>query len=162
MKKLILTIICCLCTFGASLMAQDKCDNSEKYREFKEFKMKFLAQEMELKESQQERFFELYDKMICEKKAAFSKVHQLEKKLRSGKELTNAEYEQYQTLMDEARAKDLEIDKRYNAEFLKVISSKQLYKMKQAEGKFKDKIREMCGSKKSKKKGDKKKSDKKK
>ena len=36
-------------------------------REMHEFKMKFIAQEIELQESQQKRFFEVYDRMWAER-----------------------------------------------------------------------------------------------
>ena len=157
MKKFLLFILIFICSLGTSMIAQDRCNNPGKQREFKEFKMKFLAQELDLKESQQERFFELYDKMMSEKKAAFAKVHAMEKKMREGKDITDADYDRFQALMDEARAKDLEIDRRYDSEFLKVISKKQLFKMKEAEGKFRSKMHEMRGSKKSGKKHEKRK-----
>lgn len=151
MKRFLLLLVVCLCSWALSAKADNMCNSPEKQREFKEFKMKYLAQEMELKESQREKFFELYDKMNEEKRAAFAKVHKMEKKMRAEKDLTDADYEQFQALMNEARAKDLEIDKKYDAEFLKVISTKQLYKFKSAEFKFRDKMREMRDSKKSKK-----------
>lgn len=151
MKKILLLIALCLASLSVMAQGPKKPPTPEQCREFKEFKMKFLAQEMELKEDQRERFVELYDKMDAEKRQAFSKVHQMEKKMRGGKDLTDADYEQFQELMDEARAKDLAIDKKYDAEFLKFLSRKQLFKMKDAEGKFRDKMRKMKGHDKGKK-----------
>ena len=49
----------------ATVMAQDseKRSKEEIFREVQEFKIKFLAQEMDLKEDQQDRFVKLYGEM---------------------------------------------------------------------------------------------------
>ncbi|MBD5226545.1 MAG: hypothetical protein HDR95_02085 [Bacteroides sp.] len=143
MKKILLIIALCIASLSMFAQGPGKPPSPEKSREFMEFKIKYLAQEMELKADQRERFTELYEKMWGEKRQLFSKAHQMEKKLRSGKDVTDEDYDRYQDLIDETRAKDLEIDKRYDAEFLKFISKKQLFKMKDAERKFMDRMREM-------------------
>lgn len=157
MKKLILFLTLTLVTLGAMAgPTPPQRPNSEQVRELKEFKMKYLAQEMELKEEQKERFASLYDKMMTEKRRLFSKVHEMERKIRANKNASDEDYAQLSTAMNEARAKELEIDRRYDAEFAKFLTKKQMYQFKEAEGKFRDKMREMCAPNKKHKTRDKK------
>ncbi len=117
----------------------------EQEREFREFKLKYLAQEMELKDDQKDRFFELYDKMMKEKRQSFEKVHPLEKKVRSGKNVSDEDYDRLSEAMNEARRNDVAIDSKYEAEFAKFLSKKQIYKFREAEGRFRDKMKELRG-----------------
>ena len=145
MKKLLLLITLCLSAVAIYAHGPKKPPTPEQCREFREFKLKFLAQEMELKEDQRERFIEIYDKMEAEKRQVFSKVRQMEKKMRSDKDISDDEYDRFQAAMTEARERELAIDRKYDSEFLKILSRKQLFKMKEAEGKFREKMREMRG-----------------
>lgn len=144
MKKYLLLIVLCICSMAA--MGQGKkCHKPTpaQEREFREFKMKYLAQEIELREDQRERFFELYDKMMAEKRQIMCKVPEMERQLKERNNVSDEEYDKFQEVLNESRTKDLEIDKKYDAEFSKFLSKKQLFKFKQAEAHFRDKMREM-------------------
>lgn len=125
------------------VMAQTKGKSrAEMRREVREFKLKFLAQEMELKEEQQKKFFELYNQMDDEKVSLFKETRALEKKLQDGN-ATDAEYESVSKAITEAKEKDAEIDRRYDEKFSTFLSPKQIFKMKAAEDKFRNKMHEM-------------------
>ena len=105
--------------------------------------MKFLAQEMDLKDNQIEQFKELYSKMSSEKRKAFATAMKLERKLKADKEAHEADYEAAAKAMDEAKIKDHEIDKRYDDQFAKFLTAKQRFKMKSAEEAFRRKMEQM-------------------
>ena len=123
-------------------------DHRAMRKEITEFKMKFLAQEMDLKEDQQKRFFDLYSQMSDEKARLFRETRQLEKKLDSN--ASEAEYEAVSKAITAAKEKEADIDRRYDAKFSEFLSSKQIFKMKSAEEKFRQKMHEMRHKKKKK------------
>ena len=114
--------------------------------------MKFLAQEMDLKEDQKEKFVELYQKMSEERMQNFRRMRQLEDSLKE-----NASEEDYKKASEgiaDLKLADARIEKEYDAKFAKFLSQKQIYKMKEAEEKFRRKMHDMrqkrCGEKKKK------------
>lgn len=131
----------------APAFAQEKSKDPKTMRkEILEFKMKFLAQEMDLREDQQKRFFDLYTQMSNEKAKLFRETRQLEKKIDNN--ASEAEYEAVSRAITAAKEKDAEIDRRYDAKFSEFLTSKQLFKMKSAEKKFRQKMHEMRHKKK--------------
>ncbi len=125
-------------------VAQNKGKSREDIRrEVQEFKLKFLAQEMDLKEDQQKQFFEVYTRMTDERARTVSEARRLEKKLAATKDASEAEYEAVSKAITAAKEKDAEIEKRYDEKFAQFLTPKQIFKMKAAEEKFRDKIHEM-------------------
>lgn len=152
MRKLTLLL---LLVFAAVIpvCAQHKGKDRENMRkEIKEYKMKFLAQEMELKDEQQKKFFELYSQMSDERMKVMSERLKLEKKLANNKSATDEEYKEVMSSIASAKEKEAEIEKKYDEKFSQFLSQKQIFKMKAAEEKFNDRMREMH----HKKRGDKK------
>lgn len=142
MRKLLLII-------GALLMMlpvlgqhqqNDKKSRKEMHREMREFKIKFLAQEMGLTPDQTTKFSELYKKMDIERKQLFHQCRNLEKKLKESGKVSNEEYEDALKCLSEARARDLEIEKRYDAEFSKFLSARQIFKLKSSEAEFRQRM----------------------
>lgn len=152
MKKLLLFIILALTIGSFDGFAQkakpSKAEREKMWREMQEFKMKFLAQEMDLKESQQKKFFELYDQMSEEKRKVFRETKALEKKLKNNPDASDEEYSKVSEAITEAKEKDARIEREYDAKFATFLSSKQIFKMKAAEEKFRDKMRDMHKKKK--------------
>lgn len=135
-----------LCGIIAS--AQKTADGGQKWRkEFQEFKYKFLAQEMELKEEQQKRFFELYSGMESEKRKVHSEYLKARHKVRHEKNLTDADYEAATTAITEEKLKDAQIEKNYDERFKTILTPRQHFKMKEAEWKFQKKVMELRGRK---------------
>lgn len=127
-----------------SIYAQDgKKSREDMRKEIVEFKIKFLAQEINLQKDQQEKFAELYSQLSQEKKKIFSNAMKLERKLRNSADATDADYAEASKVMAEARAKDIELDKQYDKKFAAFLTSKQIFQMKSAEEKFRKKMEEM-------------------
>lgn len=144
MKKVILLLLSVVLGLLPS-MAQSK-DSRQRHPSFKqivEFKLKFLAQEMELKADQKDQFVELYTEMMNEKKKLFSEIRTLEKKLDENNSATDDDYARVSDAISNAKVRDAEIEKRYDDKFSTFLSSRQIFKMKSAEDKFRDKMNQM-------------------
>lgn len=115
----------------------------EMRRELEEFKMKFIAQEINLQSDQQKRFMELYSQMQDEKVKVFTNAIRIDYKVRKDRNATEADFEQAAKAMNEAKERDAEIDKRFDKEFSTFLSAKQIYLMKAAEEKFRRRMHEM-------------------
>lgn len=149
MKRFILLIVACVILGSASAFAQKQERDRENFlKELQEFKLKFLAQEMELREDQKKSFNELYTQMTEERKKTFDEAFALKKKLRKNKDATEADYEAAAKAMTQAKERDAAIEKKYDEKFATFLSSKQIYQMKQAEEKFRQKMEKMRKEKK--------------
>lgn len=140
-----------LSLFAIPSFAQKKGDkNSESRRkEMTEIKMKFLADEMELKDDQRKKFNELYMEMEKDRRAIFKKIKTAENNIAKNKNATEADYEKATKEINDARAEMSQIDKKYEDKFASFLSKKQLYKLKEAENKFMERLRN-CRDKKKK------------
>ncbi len=117
-----------------------KGDNGQWKKELRDFKLKFLAQEMELREDQQKQFFTLYNQMMEEKEGV---MRQARKATRNMDNATEDEYRQANETLLRAREQDLAIEKRYDEKFRTFLTQKQIFKMKDGERKFRDKLHEL-------------------
>ena len=122
---------------------QEGKSREEMRKEIQEFKIKYLAQEMELTDAQREQFAPLYDRMCTERWKLFQNARQLERKVKRNKEATEADYQAAAKAMTEAREKDADLMKSYDAQFSKFLSAKQMFKMKEAEQEFDKRMRKM-------------------
>lgn len=130
-------------------------DREAKRKEMTEFKLKFIADEMGLKDDQRKQFMEVYGQMESERRAIFHKIKTAEKQIKDNKNATEADYEKANQEITEARDRMAAIDKKYDEKFATFLSKKQIYRMKEAENKFSEKIR-LCRDKKKDGKPDKK------
>lgn len=141
---LVFVFILSLCggIFDAGIAsAQDKKPNGKMMKEIQEYKIKFLAQEMELKDNQKKEFADIYVKYDDERMKNFRDIRQLEKKLNSNSK--EQEYKEINDKLASSRLRDVELEKEYNEKFSKVLTPKQIYKMKDAEEKFRRKMMDM-------------------
>lgn len=115
---------------------------SEMHKEMREFHLKFLAQEIDLKEDQQKAFFDTYKAMMDEKRKVFHETRSLEKRLKDGN-ASEQEYESVTNALTSAKEKDAAIEKKYDEKFDKILSPKQLYQLKEAEKKWRAKMQQM-------------------
>lgn len=141
-------IVCLLSAAPAAAQRHGKKANAKMRAELREFKLKYLAQEMDLKSADQPRFIELYDKMMTEKEELYRPVWKLEKSLRKNANASDKDYETLAERKDKAKEEELKIDRKYEEQFSKFLTSKQIYKMREAEKTFNKKIREMRRKKK--------------
>lgn len=143
MKKIILLLTLLTAVLVPAFAQNRGKDRESMRREVQEYKLKFLAQEMDLKEDQQKRFFDLYKQMTAEKVRVFKETKALEKRLNNSEDASDAEYETVSRAITEAKEKDAEIDRKYDKLFSQFLTPKQIFKMKAAEEKFRDKMHEM-------------------
>ena len=144
MKKIFLIAFTLILGLG-SMCAQGngKKSRAEMKKEFKEFKMKFIAQEVDLQDDQQKQFFVLFEQMSDERMQVFEQTRRLERKVKKDPQATDEDYAAVSRAITEAKEKDAAIEKKYDAKFSTFMSSKQLFKMKAAEEKFRQKMNEM-------------------
>lgn len=139
-------MIMAVCGFTA-VCAQERGGKSREQmmKELWDFKLKFLAQEMELQDDQKDRFFELYGEMSSRRRDCMMEAWKLEKKVKKDKDASESDYEAAAEAMSKAKARDAEIEKEYDEKFSGFLSQKQIYKMKAAENEFRKKMQEMRG-----------------
>ncbi|MDE6682560.1 MAG: hypothetical protein K2J87_03955 [Muribaculaceae bacterium] len=142
MKKLYLIIVLAfLAVLPVTAQERGKL-TPEKRKEFREYKMKFLAQEMGLKEESRKKFFEVYNQLSDERYDVRSEMHEINHKVKDN----TATDKDYATL-NRLKEQDAEIDKKYDAKFATFLSSKEIFKMKEAENVFRQKLHEMKAKK---------------
>lgn len=120
------------------------------FEEIQEFKMKYLAQEMDLKDDQKEPFFKLYEEMSCKRFECMKPVWTLEKELKNKPSATEEEYQAAAEAKNKAKEKCAEIEKQYDGKFSEFLTKKQIFNMKSAEEEFHKKMQEMRQNKKKK------------
>lgn len=141
-KYLLLTLITLFFALGAS--AQKNCPghlSDAKKKELREFKMKFMADELELTPEQRKQFEDLYSQMEKERREVKKKIREIEKSLEADKKPTEADYDKASKEITEAKAQMTAIEQKYDAKFAKFLSKKQIYKLKEAEETFQKKMR---------------------
>lgn len=149
MKRIIFLLMALVVAAGVCFASDDQAPEGQKksrekmWKELQEFKLKYLAQEMELEEGQKQKFFDLYNQMTEEKSKLFRETMALERKVRKNPEATEEDYAEVSKAMTAAKEKEAEIDKKYDEKFSKFLTSKQIYKMKLAEDKFRQKMERM-------------------
>lgn len=144
MRKLLLFTILILSGVCFSFAQEESNGRREKMvREVQEFKMKYLAQEMDLSEQQKKRFFELYEEMSLKKQECYKEALQLDRELKNEKDASEEDYEQVTSAYNKANAQWSEEEKVYNEQFADFLSQKQIYKMREAENNFRVKLDEM-------------------
>ncbi|MDE5881815.1 MAG: hypothetical protein K2H60_08805 [Muribaculaceae bacterium] len=137
---LVLIIGCCSPSFAQK---HDGKKGENMMKELREFKVKFIAQEIDLKEDQKARFVELYNEMCDKRVDAMRDAWKMERELKKNKDATEADYQAVTDAMTKAKAKDAAIEKDYDEQFAKFLTQKQIFKMKEAENEFRKKMSEM-------------------
>lgn len=127
---------------------KERKSREEKFQEMQDFKMKYLLKKMEITDTEtKEKFREAYSKMTAEKGKLFKDAFDKEKKIKNGKkELADEDYAKISNLRDECREKDEKINKAYDNLFKGFLTSKQIYKMHEAERDFNDRLRRVRGN----------------
>lgn len=142
MNRLLFFLILTLVSVGSAFAQKEKSHN-EMRREVMEFKLKYIAQEIDLKENQQKQFFDLYKQMTAEKVKVFKETKDLERKLTADGNASEADYEAVTKAITSAKEKDAAIEKKYDEKFAEFLSPRQVFKMKAAEENFRQKMHEM-------------------
>ena len=125
--------------------------NDARHKEMLEFKLKFLADEIDLRDDQKKQFNEIYTQMENERRAAFRKIRNAERTIKSKKDASEEDYEKATNEIAAAREEMAQIEKKYDEKLAAVLTKKQMFKLKDAEKKFQDTMRECRDKKKSEK-----------
>lgn len=150
MKQKILFLTLAL-LFAIPSFAQKKHDGKSKEqrrKEMLEFKLQFLASEIDLQQDQKKEFNEVYTQMEQERRGAFKKMKHAEKSIRENPNASEAEYEKASEEIAAAKAEMLRIEQKYDEKLSTFLSKKQMYKLKEAELKFTETARKMRDDKK--------------
>lgn len=129
MKHIILGFTLLLLTLSA--IAQG--DGNGRVRELRK---QFVAEKLNLSEPQNQKFFPIYSRYLNER-SALRKAYKNQFINQQNGKLSN--YDAYRKVDDniEYKEKDLELSKKYKAEFLSVLSPQQLASLYQTEREFK-------------------------
>lgn len=138
-----------VCAIGLAWAQTDDPGKKEKnIRDFREFRMKYIAQEMDLSEVQKKKFFEMYEDMLNSKRECYHEAREKEIQLKHNPNATEQDYEDATTALNAANEKWSNEEKIYNQKFSEFLSQKQIYKMREAENNFKSRMSEMKHSRK--------------
>lgn len=149
MKKIFTLLI--LLISGISILSahgDDPVKREKMFREVQEFKMKYLAQEMELTELQKKKFFELYEEEMESKKECYKEAVVMDRRLKEDKNASEEDYQQVRNAFSTANENWAQIEKQYDEKYSEFLSQKQIYKMHEAETSFRAKFEEMKHSRK--------------
>lgn len=139
MKVKILLILFTL-IFSTSAFAQKQHDENKR-KEMMEIKLKFLAEEIGLKDDQKKLFDELYTRMESERREVFKKMKAAQKLIKDNKKASEADYEKANNDINNGKKQMAQIEAKYEAQFAKFLTKKQLFKLKEAETKFMETMR---------------------
>lgn len=115
----------------------DGKDRDEWFREMLELKHDYLAKELALTKEQQQKFFPVYDSMENETLRMFDQTRALEKRVRQkGDKATDAELLKATDAMYNVKTREAQIERKYYTQFRKLLSPRQLFKLKRAERHF--------------------------
>lgn len=148
MKKIFTVLIILagiVCAPVANAHDKDKHGKSreEMRRELREYKLNFLAEEMDLDEAAKAKFAEIFEENFDAQSQLFRESHKAKKELDAKKNPTDEDYNAYQKVQNSVKQREQALDARYRDKLSKVLNSKQMYKLQQGEEKFRAKMQEM-------------------
>lgn len=141
MKKYLLFLLLAMLNIPY-IAAQDK-DKAKMMEDLQQFKIDYLAKEMQLSEKEKSEFTPLYKEFDKERREAGSEAWKFDREVKKKKDASESDYKKLSELQQKAREKDNEIVKKYDGKFEKFLSAKQIYTMHQGEEKFFEKMKEM-------------------
>lgn len=107
------------------------------------FKIDYLAQEMELSAKEKADFAPIYKEYDAELRKTGSEAFKFERELKKKENATDADYQKLADLQKKSREDFDAVNKKYEPKFEEILNAKQIYKMRKAEEKFFEKMKEM-------------------
>lgn len=147
MKGRLLLLLLTLFIALPSFAQKQNSNHESKRQQMLDIKLKFLGDEIEIDDSKRKQFNDLYTQMETERRAAYKKIKAAEKIIKETKNASEADYDRATKEISNAKNQLTQIEQTYTEKFSKFLSKKQLYKLKEAEDKFKDIVRK-CRDKK--------------
>lgn len=139
-KKFLFLMFAFLLAVPAFAQKQSKEDRESRRQEMLEIKLDFLASEIGLKDSQRKQFDDLYTQMEAERRAIYKKIKNAEKSVKDNKNASEADYDKATKEINASKAEMSQVEKQYDEKFSTFLSKKQMFKLKEAEGKFSQKM----------------------
>ncbi len=142
MKKVafLLALILSALILPCDSVAQQRPSEREReswMKEIQQYKNDFIAKKLELTDEQRAKFLPLYNSMDEEIRRAQEESEQLYRQtLKKGDKATDLEYEKAAEAAYELKGRENEIEMRYFKEYKGILSSRQLFKLKDAERDF--------------------------
>jgi len=132
-RRLFLSLIIAL-TMVAGASAQG--GRSKWASDMYEAKHQFIIEELQLTPTQQKQFMPLYEQMEREIYQVNSEAHALAANVEKKKNPSDRDYELAANALSSTSLREGEIESKYYDKFAKILTKKQLFQLKQAEGKF--------------------------
>lgn len=120
----------------------ERAKRDKMFQEMLDFKINYIAQEMDISGSTRKKFASLYAQMSREKGKIWREMYGVDKKMKS-KDLSDQEAFKCIETMNDLRDQEAAIDRRYDDEFSSFLSAKEIIKMHLAEKNFRHKLRSM-------------------
>ncbi len=106
-------------------------------KEMQQVKKDFISKNLELTAEQKAKFFPLYEKMENEVRQCTAQTSRMSRDVKGkGDKASDLEYEKAAEAMFELKSKEGAIEMKYYHEFKKVLTPRQLFKLKKAEKDF--------------------------
>lgn len=147
MKKFLLLFFVVLLSASPAFAKPDRAEREKMRKELQAFKIKFLVQEMDLSADKKTEFEHLYLQMEEEKHKAFEQTVGRVRPVMKGTAKSDEDYLAAADAMAGQKRREADIEGRYYAQFKKILSPRQLYKLKLSEEKFNRKLNEMRSKK---------------
>ena len=139
-RIIVFAVVVTLASFTS--LAQKGGDRARWDGEMKKFRNEYFTRELNLTSGQQTQFFALYDAMQAERDAVKDAITHLEKEIEAkGAAATSADYNRIVELQYTRRAREAAIEAKYYEPLKKVLSWRQLYKLKKAEREYRRMLR---------------------
>lgn len=139
-RHIILILLALFIILPAAAQKEGKRPSPE---EMMKLKIEYISEEIELRDDQKKQFNEIYSQMDQERRAVFKKMKEAENRINNTQNATEADYEKASQEINQARHQMTAIENNYDRKFEKILSKKQLFKMKEAETKFWEKMRKI-------------------
>lgn len=116
-------------------------DHKKWVNQMNKTKHEFFVKDLDLAKSQQKAFFDLYDAMDAELRAAGEEARQLERAVeQKGSAASADDYQRAAAAFVDFRVKEAAIQKRYHAKFAEILTPRQLYRLRYSEREFRHKM----------------------
>lgn len=119
-------------------------DRAKWEAEMLQYKHDVLAKELGLKDEQKVQFFALYDALDRDRRALYAKTRQTHNALKNKANVTDVQYVEAAKLDYTTSVNVANLELKYFNEYQKVLTPKQLFKLKRAEGKIMERLREQA------------------
>ncbi|MFN8282748.1 MAG: hypothetical protein U0U67_06005 [Chitinophagales bacterium] len=131
--KTIFTIVAAFFLFAQTSNAQ----NGQGNEKIEALKIAFITKHLNLTAEESQKFWPVYNQYEAEKKQIRQSTIGSIKELKDDGDFTNAEADQAITKYIEFKSRDLDLTKKYIAEFKKILPSTKIAKLVTAEDRFK-------------------------